>query len=59
MVWTTTKQKLILNKEEYKRGDIIKGKIEFECVQEVTNPKYSGCNPGTIKIAGVFKPKLR
>jgi hypothetical protein len=59
LIWITKKQYLILNQENYKIGDTIKGKIEFECVQEVTNPKYGGRYPKSISIEGYFKPKLK
>ncbi len=55
LIWTTKKQILILDKREYKKGDTIKGKLEFECLQEVTNPKYKGRYPHYIRIEGVFK----
>ena len=55
LIWTTKRQKLILDKKVYAIGDIIKGKIEFECLQEVTNPKYGGRHPKAIIIEGVFR----
>ena len=55
LIWTTKKQILILDKKEYKKGDTIKGKLKFECLQEVTNPKYKGRYPHYIRIEGVFK----
>jgi len=57
-IWTTKQQKLTLDKKTYRKGDVIKGKIYFECVEEPTNPKYIekwGRNPKTIKVHGVFK----
>jgi len=42
----------------YRNGDVIKGKIDFECVQEPTNREYIekwGSDPTTIKVYGVFK----
>jgi hypothetical protein len=59
LTWTTKKQKLILDKKNYKKGDIIKGKLEFECVQQVTNPEYKGTSPHNIKIEGVFKAVVK
>jgi hypothetical protein len=59
LIWTTTKQRLVLEKKNYKKGDVIKGRIEFECVQEATNPKYGGRNPRKIRIEGPFKPTLQ
>jgi hypothetical protein len=57
-IWTTTRQELTLDKKIYRKGDVIKGKIELECVEEPTNPEYIekwGKNPKTIKVYGVFK----
>ena len=59
VIWTTKKQKLVLQKKEYRKGDILRGKIEFECLQEVTNPKYGARYPRIIRIEGVFKPELK
>jgi hypothetical protein len=56
--WTSTRQKLTLDKRVYRNGDVIKGRIDFECLEEPTNPKYVekwGRNPKTIKVYGVFK----
>lgn len=58
LIWTTKHQKLTLDKEVYHTGDLIKGKIEFECIEEPTHPKYiekSGRHLSTIKVYGVFK----
>jgi hypothetical protein len=57
-IWTTKRQELILDKKTYRQGDEIKGRIDFECVQEPTNPRYIeewGRNKTTIKVYGVFK----
>jgi hypothetical protein len=57
-IWKTTRQELTLDKKVYRKGDVIKGKIDFERVQEPTNPKYIetwGREPTTIKVNGVFK----
>jgi hypothetical protein len=56
--WTTKRQELTLNSSEYRIDDVIKGRIDFECVQEATNPKFIekyGRQSTTIKIHGVFK----
>jgi hypothetical protein len=56
--WTTKQQKLTLDKKTYRKGDVIEGKIDFECVEEPTNPEYIeqwGRNPKTIRVHGVFK----
>jgi hypothetical protein len=61
-VWTTTTQKLTLDKKTYRRGDVIKGKIEFECLEEATHPKWiedHGKNPNAITLNGVFKTILK
>ena len=58
LAWTTKRQKLTLENNTYRIGDVISGKIDFECVQEIANPKYVekyGKNPTTIKVHGVFK----
>ena len=59
VIWTTKKQALILNKKNYKKGDIIKGKIKFECLQEVTNSKSGERYPVSIRIEGFIKPTLK
>lgn len=58
MVWTTKRQELTLDKTEYRKGDVIKGRIDFECLQEATRPGFierHGKWLLTIKIYGVFK----
>jgi hypothetical protein len=55
--WTTTQQKLTLDKKTYQKGDVIKGRIDFECLSE-WQPEYAakfGRDPRTIKVYGVFK----
>lgn len=63
MIWTTNHQKLTLDREQYHRGDVIKGKIEFECREDTTHPKYieeTGRHPKkSIKVYGVFKTILK
>ena len=56
--WTTTKQKLTLDKTVYRKGDVIKGRIVFECAEEVNNPLPGAQFPHIIKIEGVFKTIL-
>jgi hypothetical protein len=61
-IWTTKRQKLTLDKKVYRKGDVIKGRIDFECVEEKTNPEYIkqyGRDPSTIKVYGVFKTILK
>jgi hypothetical protein len=58
VIWTTQKQQLTLDNQTYRKGDTIKGRIVFECIQEATHPKWVeeyGKNPITIRIEGVFK----
>jgi hypothetical protein len=60
VTWTTTRQKLTLDKKVYAKGDMIKGRIDFECLSEL-NPKYAqqfGRDPRTVKVFGVFKTIL-
>jgi hypothetical protein len=60
--WTSKRQELILDKKMYRRGDVIKGRIDFECVEEPTNPKYIekyGGHSTNIKVYGVFKTILK
>ncbi|MFZ5868362.1 MAG: hypothetical protein ACOYXY_20930 [Thermodesulfobacteriota bacterium] len=57
-IWTTNRQKLTLDKQVFRKGDVIKGRIDFECLQEATHPKFLekwGKWPKTIKVYGVFK----
>ncbi|MBI4963248.1 MAG: hypothetical protein HY913_08225 [Desulfomonile tiedjei] len=57
--WTTTRQKLTLDKKAYRKGDVIKGRIDFECVMQLINPndikKWSRDPTAVIKLFGVFK----
>ncbi len=56
--WTAKRQELTLDKKVYRKGDVIKGKVYFELLQEMTDPQYVekyGSTPKTIKIYGVFK----
>jgi hypothetical protein len=58
LIWTTKHQRLTLDSEKYHKGDLIKGKIEFECVEEPTDPEHierAGRYVKTIKLYGVFK----
>lgn len=58
LIWTTKRQELTLDKKAYRKGDVIKGRIDFECLQEATSPKFiekHGKYPLTIKVWGVFK----
>jgi hypothetical protein len=60
-IWTTTRQKLTLDKKGYEKGDMIKGRIDFECVSEF-KPELAekfGRSASTIKVSGVFKSILK
>jgi hypothetical protein len=62
LTWTTIRQKLTLDKSEYKKGDLIKGRIDFECAEGSTNPKEMEAyrrDPTTIKLWGVFKTVVK
>ncbi|AFM26882.1 hypothetical protein [Desulfomonile tiedjei] len=57
-IWTTKRQELTLDKKVYEKGDLIKGRIDFECAEKPTNPKYIwkyGDYLATIKVYGVFR----
>lgn len=56
-IWTTKKQNLVLDKTKYNKNDIIKGKIEFECLENNNNPEYKESR--TISISGVFKTIIK
>jgi hypothetical protein len=55
LTWTTKRQKLTLVKKTYGKGDVIKGKIDIEVLDELINPKYPDRPPRLIKVYGVFK----
>jgi len=62
LIWTTKRQELTLEKKVYRKGDVIKGRIDFECLQEATSPKFiekHGKWPQTIKMWGVFKTTVQ
>jgi hypothetical protein len=44
--YRTTRQKLTLDKKTYQKGDVIKGRIDFECMKQ---------GPFVIKVYGFFK----
>jgi hypothetical protein len=57
-LWRTKKQELTLDKQVYHRGDVIKGRIYFECVDEKVTPELAaklGLWPHPITVKGVFK----
>ena len=62
LIWTTKRQNLTMDKKVYRKGDVIKGRIDFECVEEPTNPEYVekyGKYVATIKVYGVFRTVIR
>jgi hypothetical protein len=62
LTWTTTEQELTLNRKVYRKGDVIKGRIYFVCVQGNSDPKLAekfAKNPRIIKIEGVFKTVVK
>lgn len=58
IVWTTKKQRLVLNKRSYRDGETIRGWIEFECTEESTDPRSGAKERRVIRIEGPFKPVL-
>lgn len=48
-----------LDKKVYRKGDLIKGRIDFECVEEeMADPEVAKKyveDPATVKVRGVFK----
>ncbi len=58
--WTTTRQKLTLDKKVYRKGDLIKGKIDFECSEAVAYfwLPFLSEPTRTITINGIFKTVL-
>jgi hypothetical protein len=53
--WTTKKQALTLDKQAYRKGDVIKGRIDIEVVDELINPEFPDRPPRPITFRGVFK----
>jgi hypothetical protein len=46
----------------YRKGDLIKGRIDFEFLEEPTNPKHiekQGRHLTIIKLYGVFKTTVK
>jgi len=52
--WTTTRQKLTLDRKAYRKGDVIKGRIDFACWAELHNP-HPDSPPHETRVYGVFK----
>ena len=56
LIWTTKRQSLTLDKKAYRSGDVIKGKIDFECLDEQFSKHLErDAHPVTINLYGVFK----
>lgn len=56
--WATKRQRLILDKESYRKGDVIKGRIDLECLDvDIRGTwEYSEENvPLPVRIFGFFK----
>jgi hypothetical protein len=47
---TKVREELTLDKERYRKGDVMKGRIDFECVRR---------NPPGFKVYGVFKTVVK
>ncbi len=58
LIWTTKRQKLTLDQKVYRKSDVIKGRIVFECVEDPKNPFSGKKAPRIIKVFGVFKTIL-
>ncbi|MFH1115943.1 MAG: hypothetical protein V1792_18685 [Pseudomonadota bacterium] len=52
--WTTTQQKLTLDRKTYRKGDVIKGRIDFACWSELHQP-HPASPPHKTNVYGVFK----
>jgi hypothetical protein len=59
LIWTTTKQRLLLNKKRYEKGEVIRGRIEFECDEDMREARNGKKHNHTIRIEGRFKPTLQ
>lgn len=55
LVWTTKRQKLTLDKKAYQKGDVIKGRIAVEILDEYIDAESPGRPPRRITLYGVFK----
>ncbi|MFH1113521.1 MAG: hypothetical protein V1792_06335 [Pseudomonadota bacterium] len=51
---TTTRQTLTLDKKTYRKGDVIKGRIDFVCWSELIQPHPASPSHKTY-VYGVFK----
>jgi hypothetical protein len=59
LTWTTKKQVLTLDKRIYHKGDVIKGRIAFECAEDETDPLRGLVSTTIIKLEGAFKTILQ
>jgi hypothetical protein len=55
LTWTTKRQGLTLDKKAYGQGDVIKGRIDIEVLDELINPESPDRPPRPITVYGVFK----
>lgn len=53
---TTKRQELTLDKKEYRKGDLVTGRIDFECLVECPECPEK---PETVIVKGVFKTILK
>jgi hypothetical protein len=56
LVWITKNQRLILDRKNYRAGDVLKGRVAFTCAEKRTKNPNAGTQE--IKIEGVFKTKI-
>ncbi len=56
LTWTTTRQELVLSADRFARGEALRGRIDFECVQQ---SNLAGREPVTIAVQGVFEAYVR
>lgn len=59
LVWVTKKQKLTLDRRVFRRGDSLKGRVDFTCEQVDTARPDARAGRRTIRIQGVFKAEIR
>ncbi|MBD3397462.1 hypothetical protein GF413_00055 [Candidatus Micrarchaeota archaeon] len=62
--WKTAKQKLVLEKGDYRKGEVIKGSIDFKSILDHTFTKtgkkmLNRDGKVTVSIRGVFKAVLK
>ncbi len=50
---------MTLDKKAYRKGDVIKGRIDIEVLDELINPKYPDRPPRPIMLYRVFKTVVK